>query len=221
VRRDAGVAIAGRLTMDLMNSRAKVISSMDRSGRTGRAVFLDRDGTLNRERGFVHRVADLELLDHVVDGLARIQALGFELVIATNQSGIARGYFTEAEMHAFNRALCQLLAAQGVRIADVYYCPFHPTEGIGPYRRESTLRKPQCGMLLAAAEEHQLDLRGSFVIGDKPSDVMAGQAAGCGTIWLHSGSQPPEPLEAQPDLIASDLLESAEFIERKCRRLAA
>jgi D-glycero-D-manno-heptose 1,7-bisphosphate phosphatase len=185
-----------------------------------RAVFLDRDGTLNRDRGFVHRVEDLELLDGVPQGLARMAALGFELVITTNQSGIARGYFTEAEMHAFNAALCERLRSQDVDIAAIYYCPFHPTEGIGPYRRESELRKPRGGMLLAAARERGLDLSASFAIGDKHSDVLAGKAAGCRTILLRGAKAATSAADGRPDFLAADLNEAAAVIERTTRLVA-
>ena len=187
---------------------------MSRKTPLKRAVFLDRDGTLNRDRGFVHRVEDLELLDRVAEGLRRMAALGFELIVATNQSGIARGYFTEAEMHAFNAALCEQLREQGVEIAAIYYCPFHPTEGIGPYRRESELRKPRSGMLLAAARERGLDLGTSIAIGDKNTDVLAGRAAGCRTILLRSAAAAAAEWDGQPDYLAADLAEAAAVIER-------
>ena len=187
---------------------------MSRKPPLKRAVFLDRDGTLNRDRGFVHRIEDVELLDRVPEGLRRMAELGYELVIATNQSGIARGYFTEAEMHAFNAALCGRLRSQGVEIAAIYYCPFHPTEGIGPYRRESELRKPRCGMLLAAAREHRLDLKASFAIGDKNTDVLAGRAAGCRTILLRPPAVTASEWDGQPDFLAADLVEAAAVIER-------
>ncbi len=150
------------------------------------AVFLDRDGTLVRDSGFVHRVEDLELLDGAVEGLRRMAALGLRLVIATNQSGVARGRFSEAQMQAFNDALCLRLAAEGIEILAVYACVFHPTEGLGRYRRDSPLRKPRPGMLLAAAAEHGLELAGSFTVGDRLSDVAAGRAAGCRTVLLRS-----------------------------------
>lgn len=181
-----------------------------------RAIFLDRDGTLNRDVGYPHRIEDLQLLDHVSAGLERMQALGFELFITTNQSGIARGYFTEAAMHAFNRALLDRLARAGIVIRAIYFCPCHPTEGIGSYRCDSPLRKPMPGMILQAAAEHCLDLAASFAIGDKKSDIVAGQAAGCSTILLKtgaSGTGEPE-LAAEPDFVAADMSEAARFIER-------
>ncbi len=180
------------------------------------AVFLDRDGTLNRDVGFTHRVEDLQLLDQAVAGLQRIAVLGFRLFITTNQSGIARGYFSEADMHAFNRALCKQLRAVGVVIEAIYYCPFHSTGSVEAYRCDSPLRKPRPGMILQAADEHSLDLSASFAIGDKKSDILAGQAAGCRTILVRSGAagQSEMHVTALPDFVAGDLLEAAEWIAR-------
>lgn len=181
-----------------------------------RAVFLDRDGTLTQDLGFVHRPDDLQLLDNVVAGLRRMSAAGFGLYITTNQSGIARGYFSEADMHVFNAALRERLRAEGVDIEAIYYCPFHPKGSVEFYRQDSPLRKPRPGMILQAAAEHQLALPASFAIGDKKSDILAGQAAGCRTILVRTGARGAgEPdLQATPDFIAPHLLAAAEWIER-------
>jgi D-glycero-D-manno-heptose 1,7-bisphosphate phosphatase len=119
-------------------------------------------------------------------------------------------------MHEFNAALCRRLADAGVTIEAVYACVFHPTEGIGEYRRESTHRKPQSGMFLQAAAEHNLDLAASFTIGDKWSDVLAGRAAGCRTILLSTVAVAPDRDDAfaRPDFMADNLLEAARAIER-------
>ena len=179
------------------------------------AIFLDRDGTLNVDVGYAHRVEDLLLLDNVCPGLRKFQSLGFALFITTNQSGIARGYFSEAQMHAFNAALCELLRGGGIEIAGIYYCPFHPTAGRGAFRSESPLRKPAPGMLLQAAAEHGLDLAASFAIGDKKSDLAAGRAAGCRTVLVHTGmaGAGESELTVCPDFVADDLLSAAQQIE--------
>jgi D-glycero-D-manno-heptose 1,7-bisphosphate phosphatase len=183
---------------------------------TDRAVLLDRDGTINRDVGYTHRVEDLQLLPNAAAGLARMAALGYRLFITSNQSGIARGYFREADMQAFNRALCAQLKDQGITIEGVYFCPFHPTEGTGDFRRESPLRKPGDGMMRLAAAEHDLRLTESFVVGDKHSDILAGQRAGCRTILVRSGAagSDAEILPAPPDFVAADLLEAAAYIEQ-------
>lgn len=183
---------------------------------TRRAIFLDRDGTLNVDAGFTHRVADLQLVEGVVSGLGRLQELDFQLVITTNQSGIARGNFDPWRMHSFNAALVARLGDFGITIAAVYSCPFHPTEGRGRYRRDSPLRKPKPGMILRAAAEHGIDLAASFAIGDKTSDIMAGQAAGCRTILVRTGrgGHSEEASAARPDFVAADLVEAARFVEQ-------
>ncbi len=185
-----------------------------------RGVILDRDGTLVADTGFVHRVSDLRLLDGVVPGLRRLADLGFCLVIASNQSGVARGLFGEADMHAFNRALCQRLSSEGIAIAGVYCCTVHPSEGIGPYRCDSPLRKPNPGMMLQAAEDHEFDPLTSYLIGDKKSDVLAGQAAGCRTVLLATGAggRGENELTAHADHRAANMEAAAEWIESDMRR---
>ena len=188
-----------------------------------RAIFLDRDGTLNVDVGYAHRVDDLLLVENVCPGLRKLQALGFALFVTTNQSGIARGYFSEAQMHAFNAALCELLRGGGIEIAGIYYCQFHPTAGGGAFRRDSPLRKPAPGMLLQAAADHGLDLAASFAIGDKKSDVAAGRAAGCRTVLVRTGraGTGESELIVTPDFVADDLLSAAEQIEARWRTSTA
>ena len=182
------------------------------------AVFLDRDGTLIEDVGYPHRPEDLRLLPGVVPALQKLQALGFVLVVVTNQSGIARGYFSEDQMHAFHTLLCERLAEAGVRIEAIYHCPFHPDASVSKYRCDSPLRKPKPGMLLLAAEELRLDLPASYAVGDKKSDVLAGQAAGCRTVLVQTGKAGTgeATLAASPDVAAADLAIAAEWISAKC-----
>ena len=188
-----------------------------------RAVFLDRDGTITRDVGYTHRVADLQLLPNAAAGLARLAGLGFRLFITTNQSGIARGMFSEADMHAFHAALVEQLAGQGIAIEQIYFCPFHPTEGVGDYRRDSPLRKPADGMIRAAAAEHGLDLAASYTIGDQKSDILAGQRAGCGTILVRTGAAGSDDvaLATPPDYTADDLLDAAAYVQQTTRAASA
>ena len=182
-----------------------------------RAVFLDRDGTITRDTGYTHRIDELELLPGAVDGLRMLSALGYCLVVVSNQSGVARGLFSEDDMHAFNRTLVDRLAESGQTLQAIYCCPLHPGASVPRYRADSPLRKPEPGMLLQAAAEHSIDLHGSFMIGDKKSDVLAGQGAGCRTILLQTGEAGRgEPdLQVQPDWIAADLQEAARIISRE------
>src|SRR5579871_3448021 len=147
-----------------------------------RALFLDRDGVINEDTGFLHEIAACRFVDGIFELVGRFTAAGFVPVIVTNQSGIGRGYYTEAAFQSFMAWMRAEFARRGAPIAAVYHCPDHPTEGRGPYRRESPRRKPGPGMFQEAARELGLDLARSWSIGDKPSDLEAGRAAGVGTL---------------------------------------
>jgi D-glycero-D-manno-heptose 1,7-bisphosphate phosphatase len=185
--------------------------------RMKRALFLDRDGTLIRDVGYPHRAEDLELLPTAVEALRLARGLGYRLVIATNQSGVARGYFGEDEVDAFHQLLRATFAAEGVEFAGIYSCPYHPTEGVGKYRQDSELRKPKPGMLLLAASELQIDLPQSVMIGDKISDVLAGRAAGCRTVLLADGSEE----RGEADAVVENLLEAVRWVESHSPRMDA
>lgn len=149
-----------------------------------KAVFLDRDGVINRERGHLHRLQDFEFLPGAVAALQRLQRLGFALTVVTNQSGIARGLFSLADYLALNEFMLAQLAGHGVALAGIEYCPHLSDARVEAYRRRCDCRKPAPGMVLALAERLRLDLRASVLIGDKPSDVQAGRSAGVGRCWL-------------------------------------
>ena len=176
-----------------------------------RAIFLDRDGTLNCDRGYTYKLTDFQLLDGVVEGLQLFQQLGFRLIVVTNQSGIARGYFAEMEMHTFNDQLETTLSRRGVTITGIYYSPYHPKATVEKYRRASPCRKPEPGMLLRAAKEHDIDLSRSYAVGDKGSDILAGRGAGCRTILLRTGCAGSD-IEAVPDWVADNLLCAASIV---------
>jgi D-glycero-D-manno-heptose 1,7-bisphosphate phosphatase len=173
--------------------------------RPGRArfVFLDRDGTLVRDAGYVHRVADYALLPGVVPALRRLAAAGYGLAIVTNQSGIGRGLFTLADYQAFQRHLEADLARQGVPIAASFFCPHRPDAGCD-------CRKPAPGLLLRARDLLGAALEASFVIGDEARDAAAGIAAGCrGAMLLGAAPGAPLPPRTWP---AQSLAEAAETI---------
>lgn len=180
----------------------------------GRAVFLDRDGTLNRDGGYVHRVDDLVLLDGVAEGLNAMQSMGYRLVIVTNQSGVGRGYFTADQLDAFNRALCERLAAAGVRIDGIYACTMHPEAALPEHRGASPCRKPGPGMLLEAADDLGLDLPSCWMVGDSATDVEAGRRAGCRTILIRQQRSTTERRACSPDATAATLIDAAEVIRR-------
>ena len=136
-------------------------------------VFLDRDGTLNEEIGYIRDPADLKLIPGAVEALRLLRARGFALVVVSNQAGVARGLLTEAEVATVNAALARQLAAHGVAPDLFLYSPYHPDHGVAPHRRDATCRKPGAGMLLRAARELGLDLGRAALIGDHWSDVLA------------------------------------------------
>ncbi len=151
------------------------------------AVFLDRDGTLVREVDYLRTVAQLRLLPGAADAIRRLNQAGFAVVLATNQSGIARGILTEGELQAINDELQRRLAARGARLDAIYYCPHHPEAPVAAYRKRCRCRKPAPGLLLRAARDLDLDLSRSFAVGDSARDVQAGARAGCRTILVRTG----------------------------------
>ena len=142
------------------------------------AAFLDRDGVINVDSGYVGRWEDFEYLPDAVEGLKQLQNAGFKLFVVTNQSGIARGYYTEDDFLALTKVMTADLSAKGVTLAAVYYCPYLEDADLEPYRVASELRKPEPGMLLKAANEHDIDLARSIMVGDKVSDMVAAERAG-------------------------------------------
>lgn len=142
------------------------------------AAFIDRDGVINIDRGYVARIQDFEFVIGVFKGAALLQRLGFALVVVTNQSGIGRGLYTESDFLALNRWMIEEFEQRSVQIDGVFFCPHHPTDALGSYRRECDCRKPAAGLLLRAARELNLDLRRSAMFGDRTSDLQAAAAAG-------------------------------------------
>ena len=146
------------------------------------AIFLDRDGTINVEVDYLHRLADFELIPGVTEAIKRFNIAGYAVVVVTNQSGIARGLYDLAAMQAVHDHLQALLAPRGAHVDAFFFCPHHP-DFTGP----CTCRKPAPGMLLVAAQELGLDLQRSWMIGDTAGDIDAGRAAGCRTILVRTG----------------------------------
>jgi D-glycero-D-manno-heptose 1,7-bisphosphate phosphatase len=146
------------------------------------ALFLDRDGVINVEKNYVHRIEDFEFVPGIFELCAVATELGLCPVVVTNQAGIGRGYYTEADFQALTTWMLERFRERGIEIGAVYHCPYHPTAGVGEYRRESFDRKPNPGMFLRARDELGLDMAGSILVGDKASDIEAGRAAGVGTL---------------------------------------
>jgi D-glycero-D-manno-heptose 1,7-bisphosphate phosphatase len=166
-----------------------------------KAIFLDRDGVINLDRHYLHRIEDFEFVPGTLQALARLQAAGWALVVVTNQSGIARGYYTEADYERLTAHMRERLTIEaGVRLDAVLHCPHLPDAEVAAYRRECDCRKPAPGMLLQAAALLGLDVAASVMIGDKHSDLQAGRAAGVGRCLLVESG---EPLAAA-DIAAAD-----------------
>ena len=153
--------------------------ALNTAPQTHPAVFLDRDGVLIPDSGYPHLEEHLVLMPGAAEAVRRLNMLGYLVVIVTNQSGVARGYFTESQMNAFNDSLVRKIAAKGARIGAVYACPFHK-EADDPrwFHPDHPDRKPNPGMILRAIADHDIDPARSFLIGDRPSDLEAARRAG-------------------------------------------
>ena len=142
------------------------------------ALFLDRDGVINVDHAYVYKQENFEFVDGIFELCRAARAQGYELIVVTNQAGIGRGYYTEADFAQLTEWMCKRFSDEGAPITDVFYCPHHPEYGIGEYHKDSFDRKPNPGMLLRAAEKHQLSLPDSIMLGDKESDMQAARSAG-------------------------------------------
>lgn len=170
------------------------------------AAFLDRDGVINEDRGYVHRSQDLVLLPGVIDGLVQLQALGFALVVITNQSGIGRGYFNQSDFEALTDDLRTRLAGAGIGLDGVYHCPHLPDAACD-------CRKPAPGLIRRASADLDLEVTTSILIGDKPSDIAAGRAAGVARCFLvRSGQAIDAGDERKADRTFDDLAACARWL---------
>jgi D-glycero-D-manno-heptose 1,7-bisphosphate phosphatase len=152
-----------------------------------RAVFLDRDGTINVEKDYLYRPEEFAFIPGAPQAIRRLRDAGYLVVVVTNQAGVARGYYGETEVAALHEHLRRQLAAAGTGVDAIYYCPHHPTAGAGPYQVACDCRKGAPGMLLQAASEHHIDLDRSFLVGDKLADIEAAVRAGCRPILVRTG----------------------------------
>lgn len=182
-----------------------------------RGVFLDRDGTINEEVHHLSQPQQFKLIDGAAEAISLLNQAGFKVVVFTNQSVVARGALSEAGLQAIHQLMVDRLRAQGAYLDGIYWCPHHPTAGVGPYKVACQCRKPKPGMLERAARELAIDLSGSFVVGDKMSDLEAGYAAGCRNILVRTGyGLEQEALfnghHFQPDYVADDLWAATEWI---------
>lgn len=179
-----------------------------------RAVFLDRDGTINEEVNYLARAEDVRLIPGSARAIARLNAAGVPVVVVSNQSGLARGYFDEADLASVQVRLNRMLRAEGARVDAYYFCPHHPEGSVEHYALACDCRKPAPGLVLQAAAEMNLRLAGSFMVGDRLLDVACGRAAGLTGVLVRTGHDdgPPGQGLEEPDHVADDLAGAVEWI---------
>ena len=164
-----------------------------------KALFLDRDGVINHETGYLYLPADVRFVEGIFPLCRTAQSLGYKLVVVTNQSGIARGLYSIADFDFLMQWMTAEFQKESITLDAVYFCPYHPTHGIGEYKREHEDRKPSPGMLLRATADLDLDLSQSILLGDRCSDIAAANAAGLRQAFLLAGTEPaPCPAPHQP-----------------------
>lgn len=186
--------------------------------RSLRAVFLDRDGVINEDIGYVHRPEDFRLLPGVPETLRALRASGFALVVVTNQAGIGRGLYGEDDYQRLTRHMREVLQEEGILLDDVRHCPHHPTQATSRYRCECACRKPEPGMLKAAAAGLGIDLAQSFLIGDKITDVLAGRRAGLkGCVLVTTGHRIEPCAGSQADACFDSLVEAGDWILNRAK----
>lgn len=183
------------------------------------AVFIDRDGTLNEDIGYVSTPDELVLYPWAAEAVRRINDSGLLAIVITNQSGIARGIYTERTLDAIHSRMIHDLAREGARIDAVYYCPHHPDFGDPRYRLACDCRKPRTGLLEKASREHRIDMAGSYVIGDKASDIKLAENAGARAALVFTGYgretfAHPDRWPCAPEITAENLLDAVKRILR-------
>ena len=177
-----------------------------------RAVFLDRDGTVNIEKEYLYRIEECEFIAGTAEAVRLLNDAGFLVVVVTNQSGVARGYYSEEDVEALHRHMAEVLAAEGARVDAWLFCPHHPV-GRGSYGLPCRCRKPLPGMLQDASERFDIDLAHSYMIGDKRADIDAGHAAGCTPLLVRTGYGAEEAAKlSMATAVFDDLLQAARHI---------
>jgi D,D-heptose 1,7-bisphosphate phosphatase len=183
---------------------------------SNKAIFLDRDDTLIQDPGYINHPDQVKLRDGAAEALVQLKRMGYKLIVVTNQSGVARGVVSEDVLSQVHNRLKQLLAEKEAYLDGIYYCPYHPDGVIAKYRKESDWRKPNPGMLLAAASEMDIDLSESWMIGNSGRDIEAGLRAGCRTILINRSFnyKQPEPGQPNPDYKAVNIKEAVNVIKK-------
>lgn len=182
------------------------------------ALFLDRDGVINIDYGYVYKQEDFEFVEGIFELCRTAKRLGYLIFVITNQAGIGRGYYTEQDFLRLTDWMCGVFSDKGVVIDNVYFCPSHPDYGVGQYKADSPYRKPGPGMILQAAEEFGVDLTRSVLVGDKETDIQAGMAAGVGCNLLYRETESDASIKTAASAVIGSLSQVEPFL-RRCRLL--
>jgi len=183
---------------------------VERSKNIKPAIFLDRDGVINQDLGYVYQTKDLHFCDKAPEALARLSRSGYLLIVISNQSGVARGLYKKSDVDSFHKFMQQQLKVLvGVTIDGFYYCPFHPDGKISKYAKASSLRKPGIGMIELACKDFSIDLSKSFLVGDKSSDVACAKNAGISSIQVLASAYAKAP---NANHYCHDLYEASQII---------
>ena len=186
-----------------------------------RAVFMDRDGTISEEVGYINHPSRFRIFPYAADAVRLLNESGWLAIVVTNQAGVARGYFSEEMIQAIHEQLKRDLESAGARLDAIYYCAHHPSVGEPPYRYDCDCRKPKPGLILKAAEEFDIDLAQSWMIGDRYSDIELARNAGVNSALVMSGygrgewEHQRDEWKEKPDLVSEDLLGAVKTIVKK------
>jgi len=189
------------------------------------AVFLDRDGTINKDLGYIYRIIDFQLFDFSIQAIKKLNQLNVLTIVISNQSGVARGYFNEEFVLNINNKMRSLLQEGGASIDGIYYCPHLPDGTVKEFSIECNCRKPKTGMILIAEQDFDINLKKSFMIGDKISDIQLGKKLNMTSILVLTGYGRKEYTriqtseETKPDHVAENLLEAVNFIQERINKI--
>ncbi|EML0362949.1 D-glycero-beta-D-manno-heptose 1,7-bisphosphate 7-phosphatase [Providencia rettgeri] len=179
------------------------------------AVFLDRDGTINIDHGYVHKIDDFEFIEGSIEAMLELKKMGYALVIVTNQSGIGRGIYTEDQFMQLTEWMDWSLADRGIDLDGIYFCPHHTEATVEEYRQDCNCRKPKPGMLLDAQDFLKIDMASSIMVGDKLADMLAGKGANVGTtVLVKSGEPVTDEAINNVDLVINSIAELPEALKR-------
>ncbi len=181
-----------------------------------KAIFLDRDGVINDDRGYIYKIEHYKFISGVFEALQLLQKHNYKIFIVTNQGGIGKNYYSQDDYQILTNWIKQQLKKNNLEITQIYHCPHHPEAVIERYKVVCDCRKPKPGMLLQAAKEHNILLSSSFMIGDCTTDIQAGKSAGCKTILVKTGYGGSDKIcLIKPDYISENLLQAARLVLEK------